>query len=149
MIMHHWPWWQRGECVPIRKKDVTHILYAQTHTFTWTHTVIETLWEVISLPVPAMPGQPSGAATSLCPSVPRFCARERESEGQLCLHQDTHDTQAHTWLYGALCPAVQTKRFYRDCSIGFRVCYFLYAHVCRIYVCVFVLFNVVEENAKD
>lgn len=30
----------------------------------------ETLWEVISRPVLAMPGQPSGAATSLCPSVP-------------------------------------------------------------------------------
>lgn len=32
----------------------------------------DTLWEVISLPVLAMPGQPSGAATSLCPSVPRL-----------------------------------------------------------------------------
>lgn len=141
--MHHWPWWQRGECVPNWKR-MSHT-HAQTHKFMWTHALIETLWEVISLPVPAMPGQPSGAATSLCPSVPRLCAlflqaeRERESEGRLALHQDTHDTQAHTWLHGALCPAVQTQRFYRGCSIWFRVWYFLCMCVFWIWGCVFVL----------
>lgn len=49
----------------------------------------EALWEVIALPVLAMPDQPSGAATSLCPSVPRLSVvqlqapgeRKREGEG--------------------------------------------------------------------
>lgn len=48
----------------------------------------ETLWEVISLPVLAVCGQPSGAATSLCPSEPRLSAvllqgeRKRRRRGE-------------------------------------------------------------------
>lgn len=47
----------------------------------------ETLWEVISLPVLAVPGQPSEATTLLCPSVLRLSVvplqageRKREEE---------------------------------------------------------------------
>lgn len=42
----------------------------------------ETLWEVISLPVLAMPDQPSGAATSLCPSVPRLSVVQLQAPGE-------------------------------------------------------------------
>lgn len=42
----------------------------------------ETLWEVISLPVLAVPGQPSGAATSLCPSVPRLSVVLLQAQGE-------------------------------------------------------------------
>lgn len=42
----------------------------------------ETLWEVISLPVLAMPGQPSEAATSLCPSVLRISVVLLQAPGE-------------------------------------------------------------------
>lgn len=76
-------------------------MHAFTHSceHTHAHAPKETLWEVISLPVPAMPGQPSGAATSLCPSVPRLCMvflqAEREGES-VHLLQGTHNTHRRT-----------------------------------------------------
>lgn len=77
--------------------------HRHTHAFTHScehthaHAPKETLWEVISLPVPAMPGQPSGAATSLCPSVPRLCMvflqAEREGEREsLSISSKAHTT---------------------------------------------------------
>lgn len=87
-----------------------------------------TLWEVISLPVLALPGQPSGAATSLCPSVPRLhglpaSSRERGGGrerrkglvggGVSCESpQDTHD--AHTEEVGGCTKAcaLQYKQRY-------------------------------------
>lgn len=85
-------------------------MHAFTHSceHIHAHAPRETLWEVISLPVPAMPGQPSGAATSLCPSVPRLALyglpasrereRERESLSISSKAQTTHtDAQRAAW----------------------------------------------------
>lgn len=86
-----------------------------------------TLWEVISLPVLALPGQPSGAATSLCPSVPRLhglpaSSRERgggERGGRAWgvsseSPQDTHDTHTQEGWGGCTkaCALQYKQRFF-------------------------------------
>lgn len=75
-------------------------MHAFTHSceHTHAHAPKETLWEVISLPVPAMPGQPSGAATSLCPSVPRLCMvfLQAEREGERERESLSISSKAHT-----------------------------------------------------
>lgn len=135
---------RRGNVSLIGRRCHRHT-HAHTHAFTHScehthaHAPKETLWEVISLPVPAMPGQPSGAATSLCPSVPRLCMvflqAEREGErGRVCPSPPRHTqhTQTHKGPHGAPCPPVQTKRFYNSCSSWFIVCHFLCMCLCGV-----------------
>lgn len=99
----------------------------------------DALWEVISLPVPALPGQPSRAATSLCPSVPGLHALPASTGrkwlrvgGSHVSRHKTRMTHRERGQHESWCPAEQTNIPFSPQS-WVVVCFSFFLPVCACF----------------
>lgn len=111
-----------NECVSLStepgfsKASTMHLIVTHTPHDIPVNVQRRSQWEVIFLTVPVTPGQPSGAATSECPSASRLPLRSS------CKHTCTH---THTASCMKLKPGRTNKIVYKSCRMFFTHCHFI------------------------